>query len=242
MLPYLGELWALSWKWEILEGGPQRVQARLWCDGPITTARVEKTITPEAKSRIVHFEHRITHTGVLPFDFNWGVHPAFAVTQGSRIDLPECRGVVAEAVGGTVGNVETRFTWPSVPIRQGEMRDQHFPLSRESASMSFSYLEGFEQGWLAVTDRPSQSGFGLSFSQDIFRCMWLYLCYGGYRDLNVAIVKPWVGYPSKLSEAVLAGRYRTLSPGETLNAIVYGVAYTGVESVSFLDAGGEVRA
>lgn len=240
-LPYLGELWAREWKWEVIEGGPQQVQVRLWCDGPITTARVEKRITLEAKSRIVHFEHRITNTGVLPFDFNWGIHPAFSVTQECRIDLPGCRGVVAEAAGGKLGDIETTFTWPKLSDRNGEVSDLRFPLSRESANMSFSYLEGFEQGWLAVTDRASQSGFGLSFPHDIFRCMWLYLCYGGYRDLNVAIVEPWIGYPSKLSEAVQAGRYRTLSPGETLYADVHGVAYTGVDSISFIDAGGEVR-
>ena len=94
---------------------------------------------------------------------------------------------------------------------------------------------------LRVAKSASESGFGLVFPHDIFRCMWLYLCYGGYRDLNVAIVEPWIGYPSKLSEAVLAGRYRTLAAGETLKAIIYGLVYAGVQSISYIDAGGEVR-
>jgi hypothetical protein len=240
-LPYLGELWALEWSWEILEDSPQRVMVHLWCDGPITTARVEKTITLEARSPIVRFDHRITNTGTFPFDFNWGIHPAFSVTPASRIDLPNPHGVVAEAVGGVLGDVGTTFTWPYVPAHNGEMGDLRFPLPREAAVMSFSYLEGLEHGWLAVTDRASESGFGLVFPHDIFRCMWLYLCYGGYRDLNVAIVEPWTGYPSKLSEAVLAGRYRTLAAGETLEAIIYGSVYAGVQSISSIDAGGEVR-
>jgi len=240
-LPYLGELWALEWAWEIVEGGPKEVKVHLWCDGPITPARVEKTITLGAGSRIIRFDHRITNTGVLPFDFNWGIHPAFAVTPRARIDLPPCHGVVAEAVGGALGDVEATFSWPYVPTSEGEMGDLRFPLPQEAATMSFSYLEGMEHGWLAVTDRSSDSGFGLVFPRDIFRCMWLYLCYGGYRDLNVAIIEPWIGYPSKLSETAMAARHRTLAARERLEATIYGIAYAGVQSVSFIDAGGEVR-
>ena len=239
-LPYLGELWALPWEWEVLEGGPQRVRIRLWCDGPITPARVEKSITLEQASPLVRFEHRITNTGTLPFDFNWGIHPAFAVTPDSRIDLPACWGVVEEAVGAALGQVGASFHWPFMPIAEGESRDLRVSLPHESGVMSFSYLTGFERGWLAVTDRATASGLGLLFPPDVFRCLWLYLCYGGYRDLNVAIVEPWIGYPSKLSEAVQAGRFRTLRAGESLEAVVTAVVYTGVSSVSFIDAGGEV--
>lgn len=240
-LPYLGELWAQQWEWEVLDGGPQRVQVHLWCDGPITPARVEKTITLTKGSGVVRFDHRITNTGTLPFDFNWGVHPAFAVTPDSRIDLPACHGVVEEAAGEVLGEVHTPFTWPCVLTSRAERRDLRFPLSRQSGAMSFSYLEGFEQGWLAVTDRPTASGLGLAFPREVFRCLWLYLCYGGYRDLNVAIVEPWIGYPSKLSEAVQAGRFRTLAAGESLEATLSAVTYTGVQSVSFVGVDGEVR-
>ncbi|HKV58661.1 MAG TPA: hypothetical protein VJO32_10275 [Ktedonobacteraceae bacterium] len=240
-LPYLGELWAQQWEWEVLDGGPQRAQIHLWCDGPITPARVEKTITLAKGSGVVRFDHRITNTGTLPFDFNWGIHPAFAVTPDSRIDLPACQGVVEEAAGEVLGEVHTPFTWPSVLTSRGERRDLRFPLSRQSGAMSFSYLEGFEQGWLAITDRPTTSGLGLAFPREVFRCLWLYLCFGGYRDLNVAIVEPWIGYPSKLSEAVQAGRFRTLAAGESLEATLSAVAYTGVQSVSFVGADGEVR-
>lgn len=242
ILPYLGEMWTLDWSCEILEGGPKRVKVRLWCDSPITPARVEKIITLEAGSRVVRFDHCITNTGTLPFDFNWGIHPAFAVTPDSRIDLPSCQGVVAEAMSGTLGDVGTAFTWPFVSTSEEVLKDLRFPLPQEAATMSFSYLQGFEHGWLAVTDIPSATGFGLVFPCEIFRCMWLYLCYGGYRDLNVAIVEPWIGYPSKLSEVVLAGRFRTLTAGESLKATVYGVAYSGVQSVSLIDSKGEVRA
>lgn len=240
-LPYLGELWSLEWACEILEGGPRRVQLHLCCDGPITPARVEKTITLEAGSPVVRFDHRISNTGTLPFDFNWGIHPAFAVTPASRIDLPPCHGVVAEAAGGLLGDAGTAFTWPVMPARRGKTRDLRFPLSHDAGAMSFSYLEGFEQGWLAVTDRPTASGLGLVFPPEVFRCLWLYLCYGGYRDLNVAIVEPWIGYPSKLSEAVQAGHYRRLVAGEFLEATVYAVAYTGLQSAGFINADGEVR-
>lgn len=240
-LPYLGELWALEWAWEIVEGGPQRAQVRLWCDGPITTARVEKTITMEAGSAVVRVDQRITNTGTLPFDFNWGIHPAFAVTPDSRIDLPPCRGTVAEATGGSLGNVGTTFTWPYVSIDRGERVDLRFPFPPEVAAMNFSYLEELEQGWLAVTDRSSSSGLGLVFPRDVFRCLWLYMCYGGYRGLNVAIVEPWIGYPSKLSEAVAAGRYRTLAAGETLEACILAIVYTGVQSVSHIDMNGRIQ-
>src|SRR5260370_25634034 len=95
----------------------------LWCDGTTTTARVEKTITLEARSQIVRFDHRITNTGTFPFDFNWGIHPAFSVTPASRIDLPNPHGVMAHAVGGVLADLDTTFTLPYIPEHNCEIRD-----------------------------------------------------------------------------------------------------------------------
>lgn len=239
-LPYLGELWPLAWSWAVLEGGPQRAQIRLWCEAPMTTARVEKTITLEADGRVIRFDHRIVNTGVQLFDFNWGIHPAFAVTPQSRIDLPTCRGIVAEASGGLLGEVGDRVEWPYA-LRASERVDLRTPLPREAAALNFSYLAGFTEGWLALTDLPSGSGVGIVFPPEVFRCFWLYLCYGGYRDLEVAIVEPWIGYPSPLSEAVAAGRHRVLQAGESLEATVHAIVYENVRSVRSISSDGDVR-
>ena len=240
-LPYLGELWPLAWSWEVLEAGPRRAQLRLWCETPLTTALVEKTLTVESHSRVVRIDQRITNTGVLPFDFNWGIHPAFAVTPRSRIDLPPSHGTVVESVGGALGSIGATVRWPYAETLSGPA-DLRRPLPKDAGTMSFSYLEGFEQGWLAVTDQVTGSGLGICFPADVFRCFWVYLCNGGYRDLNLAIVEPWIGYPSKLSETVAAGRHRVLQAGATLDATVHAVLYDARRSVSYVGPDGAVRA
>ena len=66
--------------------------------------------------------------------------------------------------------------------------------------------------------------------------------YGGWRGYYQAIMEPWTGYPSSLSEAVEAGRAIVLAPGEALQTEVAAVIYGGVQSVSRLGADGSVAA
>ena len=115
-------------------------------------------------------------------------------------------------------------------------------LGPEADDFALHYLTELDDGWVACTDTAVRRGFGLVFDRSVFGVIWLWLVYGGWRGYYQAIMEPWTGYPSSLSEAVEAGRVRTLAPGETLDTDVAAVIYNGVGSVSRLGADGSVTA
>jgi hypothetical protein len=93
---------------------------------------------------------------------------------------------------------------------------------------------------VAVTDPQAERGFGLVFDKSVFSTLWLWLVYGGWRSYQHLIVEPWTGYPSRLDEAVAAGRARVLDPGATLETEVSAILYSRVRTVSGLLADGSV--
>jgi hypothetical protein len=94
---------------------------------------------------------------------------------------------------------------------------------------------------VALTDTGAERGFGMVFDKSIFSVLWLWLVYGGWRSYQQLIIEPWTGYPSRLEDAVAAGRARVLDPGQTLETDVSAILYSGVKSVSALFADGRVE-
>jgi hypothetical protein len=88
---------------------------------PITPARWTRTITLEGDDPVVELHTRIENVGYLPFDFNWGSHPALAVRGGFRIDVPASSGRVDDAGGGALGEVGDRFEYPILRTARGEV-------------------------------------------------------------------------------------------------------------------------
>jgi hypothetical protein len=113
-------------------------------------------------------------------------------------------------------------------------------LGPEADDFALHYLTDLQDGWVACTDTASGRGFGLVFDRSLFRVVWLWLVYGGWRGYYQAIMEPWTGYPSPLAEAVAAGRARTLEPGGVLETQIVAVVYGGVTSVSRLAEDGSV--
>jgi hypothetical protein len=142
---------------------------------------------------------------------------------------------VDEDGGGVLGRTGDTYSWPLL----GD-RDMRWTLGPESLDLTLHYLTELEDGWVACTDTDARRGFGLVFERAVFPVVWLWASYGGWRGAYHAIVEPWTGYPSSLSDAVAAGRARTLAPGEALETTLSAVIYGGVESVSGLHADGSV--
>jgi hypothetical protein len=50
-----------------------------------------------------------------------------------------------------------------------------------STSWELVFVDELSDGWLAVTDPASRSGFAMSFDPDVFPVAWLWGVYGGWR-------------------------------------------------------------
>ena len=234
-LPYMGELWTQRARHEILEAGPNAVELALVIETPITPARWTRRLRIEQGSPVLRISYRLEHTGTLPFDFNWGIHPVQAITSAHRFDVPAAHGLVDESGGGTLGTQGDAYEWPTL----GTL-DVRRALGPDAACFALHFLTELREGWVAATDTEARRGFGLCFDRTLFPVVWLWLVYGGWRGYYHAIVEPWTGYPSPLADAVAAGRARVLGPGEVLETQVAAVLYGGVQSVSRLEADGSV--
>jgi galactose mutarotase-like enzyme len=236
-LPYMGELWTQRAAWEVVEAGAEAVELALRIETPITPARWERRLRLERDSPALRVRYCLENTGFAPFDFNWGIHPAQAISPAHRFDVPARSAEVDENGGGTLGTKGDRYEWP----RFGQL-DVRYALGPDARCFALHYLTELREGWVACTDTAARRGFGLCFDRDVFPVVWLWLVYGGWRGYYHAIMEPWTGYPSPIAEAVAAGRARVLEPGERLETEVSAVVYGGVESVSALRPDGGVSA
>jgi galactose mutarotase-like enzyme len=236
-LPHMGELWAQRWDWHVERADENTVELVLETPTPVTPSFWRKRIALCAGDPVLRLRYRLENTGTLPFDYNWGLHPALDVTRPLRLDAPALRGEVAsEWGGGKVGREGDIYDWPK--LGEIDLRQTQPP---ESRSYALHFLPDLREGWLAATDPAAERGFGLVFDRTVFSVAWLWLVYGGWRGYSHVIMEPWTGYPSALDEASAAGHCLTLDAGAVLETEVCGVLYHGARSISHLGVDGSIR-
>jgi hypothetical protein len=241
--PYLGELWsASSWKWAI-DARPGEVSLECSLETPITPARYTRTLTLTEDSPVLRSKIRLEHVGVLPFDYLLGTHPSLAITPHHRFDVP-AHDVLVDEFGGEcrLGERGDRYTWPHLVLKDGTTVDVRSIPGPENQSFALHFCTPLLAGWAACTDTSTKRGFGLVFDKGIFRVVWLWQVYGGWRGYYHAAMEAWTSSPGALAEAVKAGTARTMEPGDVLETTVCAVLYGGVDSVGELKADGSVTA
>lgn len=130
LLPYLGEIWNLALTARLEETTSARARLVLEGQTPITPARWTRTITVEGDTPALSIETRVENVGYLPFDFNWGSHPALTVHPGFRIDVPATTARVDDAGGGALGRSGDSFEYPILRTHAGRLTSGGFCLRR----------------------------------------------------------------------------------------------------------------
>lgn len=235
--PDHGELWSMPFAWETTrEDGAVSLHMRR--SGIVTNTHVEKWITLRADESLLHFTHRISNAGPAPLDYLWKLHPALRVTPAARIDIP-ARQVLVDP--GFRDRLATEaFTWPFAPTAAGGAIDVRQVPPYEAATCDFYYAVELDAGWCALTDTATKSGFGLVFDPAVFRSVWVFGAYGGWRGLYTTILEPCTGYPYRLEDAIAQGTASRLAAGETLETTLTAVLYRGLDAVAQISRDGEV--
>ena len=239
--PYLGEVWSQPWSWEVVADNPQQVEIHLTCHTIIAPLRVERWHSLSKDEAILRTRHKVTNVGLHPCEFLWGIHPAFAITPECRIDLPVNRVWVAESTPDWhLGERGTTYTWPYARQRDGTTVDMRRVQPVEAGWHELHHAIELREGWVALTDTATREGVAMTFSPQVFNTIWLWLIYGGWRDLYAAALEAWTGYPAQLSEAVAQGRFARLLPDETVETESQLIAFRGVTGVSTILPNGDV--
>ena len=237
--PDHGEWWAMPFEWEITTRRPDEVTVHCWRTGVVTNTLVERWLTVRSGVPTISIRYRIHNAGPQPLDFLWKLHPALAITPDARIDLPAC--TVRPDAGFNDRLDKQPFPWPSARSQQGSAVDMRVVPDLAAATCDFYYATELAGGWCALTDGAAGVGFGLAFDPAIFRSVWVFGAYGGWRGLYTTIIEPCTGYPYRLEEAVAQGTASRLAAGETLETTVTAVLYHGRTVVTQITPDGEVR-
>ena len=236
--PDHGELWTGEWDAEPFSH-QDHVGVVLTFQTPISCIQIRKTITlPRDQPRLC-FSHHFTNRGADAFPFLWKLHPAFRVSDQHRIDFPPMQVVREPAFSGTLGDAPLQFAWPYAQTPSGEV-DLRLVAGAEARQLYFFYGTQMQAGWCALTNTATGLSCGLHFDPAVFPSCWLFASYGGWRNLNVAVLEPCTGYPLNFEAMVAAGRHKLLEPGESFSTEVLFTAQEGIHSVSSIRADGTI--
>ncbi len=197
----------------------------------ILPLRFERWLTLDAEQPVIRLRYRLTNLGLTALDLIWGIHPVFTVTPNHRIDLPPHQMLVGQSSGAGLGAVDQAYTWPHLPGTGDMRRVQPF----EAGVFGGHYATELAGNWYALTDTVKRVGVGMVFPTDIFKALWMWQVYGGWRGLYQLAIEPWVGYPVRLEQAIEAGRQRILPPNQPLEYEAALVVYSGLASVSAIE-------
>jgi hypothetical protein len=240
--PVLGEVWSLPWNYQVEKNDEQVATVHLSRSTVIAPFHIERWMTLRAHSPVLEMKHKITNLGYSDFEFLWGIHPGIAINPASRIDIPHSKVLIDESSpNNRLGAPGSYYTWPNAKTQTGQEVDMRRVQPPESKTIDMHFATGFDEGWLAVTDSGAKVGFGFAFPKEVFRCIWLWLVYGGWRGLYCAAVEAWTGYPGRLDLAVKNGTCAQLGAGKSLNCETRLVGYTGLTKVDRVTSEGRVE-
>lgn len=239
-LPYMGELWCVPWAATATrDGAVASIAAGAF--GTVAAARFERTLSLRGDEPVLRARYRIENLDVRPLPFTWGIHPAFAVGAGHRIDHPGNDMLVGVSSGPGLGLPGQRYRWPDLPdtTSPAGRRDVSLVRDRDAAVFGGHWATGLPDGWLALTDTTSRRGVAVVFDRSVFPDAWLWQVYGGWRGHHHVALEAWTSHPMDLDGALAAGRARTLGPGEVLETEVAFALHAGLDAVGGVDRVGE---
>jgi galactose mutarotase-like enzyme len=233
--PDHGELWTGAWQAEPFQTA-EKVGVRLTFVTPISAFAVEKIIALRPGSSRIEISYKLTNQGQGRFPFLWKLHPAFAVTPHHRIDFPAMQVLREPGFPGTLGEAPLTFPWPCACTPNQAIDLRRVP-DTSNRAVHFFYGTEMAAGWCALTNPKSGLATALTFDQKVFPACWLFASFGGWRNLNVAVLEPCTSYPM---DFLTANRQHWLAPGETLSTTVHMTLQENLHSVGGVDAKGNL--
>jgi hypothetical protein len=239
-LPDHGELWTGNWQADAFED-KDSVGVHLRFTTPISSFMAERTIRLKPLSANFEIQYRFTNRNSENYPFLWKLHPAFAVSSAHRIDFPQMTVLREPAFPGTLGDAPLSFPWPHAELGERSIDLRQVP-DVSSRSLHFYYGTELAAGWCGMTNRANGLATALRFDPEVFSSCWLFASYGGWQNLNVAVLEPATGYPFQIQSMIDTQMARWLAPGESLETSVLFATQAGLKSVGGVDANGCILA
>ena len=91
---------------------------------------------------------------------------------------------------------------------------------RSSRAREFVYVRDLPQPWCGVEDERQGASIRMDFNASKLPFVWLFLSYGGWRNVYTAVLEPCSNLPKDLSEAVRLRQSARLEPGQEFRTTV----------------------
>jgi hypothetical protein len=119
-----------------------------------------------------------------------------------------------EAVPGQAGRFAPARGPLAWPMHEG--MDMGGVAGVETGLTEWLYTRELLDGWCAVTHPAAGVGLALSFDAAVFKTVWLWGVYGGWRGHYVLLTEPGTSPPGGIAQAVADGTAASLGAGQTL--------------------------
>lgn len=249
-----GEVSLIPWQFQVVEDRPEEVAVRFWVRTYRTPFYVEKTLRLRENAAVLYIDEQLTNEGEETLPVMWGHHPGFGrpfLSKEATIQLPAATVVVHDPLYHPNSQLQPGYqgAWPFAETPTGERVDVSKVRDRSASSVELVYATDLTDGWAAVVNQQDKIGFGLSFTKDVFKSVWLWQVYGGYtgspwygRTYNLG-VEPWTSYPSSGLNAAIDNETAVFVPGgASLTAQLAAVVLRDVSVVETITPAGEVEA
>jgi len=220
-LPDHGEWWSQSWEWQELEGSDWGVGVRLSRASSLTGTVCDKWITLDNNQPRLSIRYRIRNNGPEPLHFLFKQHLAINVTADHKIELPGGKLIPVDLDFSTRVGGPGPFEWPWAETADGAPVDLSVLPPPELRHREFVYGYDLPAGWCGVIDTRTKVRFRLHFDREVFPYTWIFMTFGGWRDLYAVVLEPCTNMPKDLGDAHRLGQCASLLPQETMNATVY---------------------
>ena len=94
-----------------------------------------------------------------------------------------------------------------------------------SQQQEFVYVRNLPEPWCGVEDPGASAALRMDFDSSAFPYVWLFLTYGGWRDLYTAVLEPCTNMPKDLVGSGAGGPVGAAAAGT-------GVRYDGSVTLS----------
>jgi hypothetical protein len=173
---------------------------------PISPLRFEKRIAITGDESL-QVRYRLESLARRPLDILFKLHPALRISPGAEIRVPAVRATVGDP---GFSRFKGSFAWPGeagvVPALDG--------------TCEFLYLTELGRGECGLAHRAEDWRFELSFDREVFRYVWVFASYGGWRGLETLILEPCTAWPISLVESSKAGQCLRLEPRQSIETAV----------------------
>lgn len=218
-LPDHGEWWSREWAWEPAAERSDQAGVRMWLECPVSETFCEKWLTICEDASELEVRYRIRNNGRQQLFFLFKQHLAVAVQAGDHVELPGGDAVAVDPEFSSLVIPDT-FTWPVAAGKGGRKVDVSLVPPASSPAREFLYVWNLPAGWCGVFSPASRSRLRLFFDTKTFPYTWLFMTYGGWRNLHTVVLEPCTNMPKSLHAAMARGSCAGVLPGSAFECSV----------------------